>query len=99
MSNFTPGPWRISERAGRLGKPAIFAADNPMCIADLGIGMDDRSAANARLIAAAPEMFEALKAFMQLPHLFDDVCDKGTDCKVCKAILLGTDALAKAVQP
>jgi hypothetical protein len=40
-------------------------------------------------------LYEALKAFMQLPHLFDDVCDRGTDCRVCKAIVMGTDALAK----
>jgi len=45
---------------------------------------------------AAEEMYEALSAFLQLPHLFDDVCDRGSDCKVCKAILLGTEALAKA---
>lgn len=30
----------------------------------------------------------ALDAFMELPHLFDDVCDRGANCKVCRAIEL-----------
>ena len=52
----TPGPWRLehSSMTGqyvvRMGKAAIVVSDN----AD--------SAANARLIAAAPELLEALRS-------------------------------------
>jgi hypothetical protein len=52
----TPGPW--SERNGR-----IFQNDRPeLTIANVGRAFDgDYSPANTRLIAAAPELLEALK--------------------------------------
>ena len=57
----TPGPWVVRESScGSVGTDSILTAlafgDDPDCKAD------DRMVANARLIAAAPELLEALKA-------------------------------------
>ena len=57
----TPGPWVVRESScGSVGTASMLIAmaygDDPDCKAD------DRMAANARLIAAAPELLGALKA-------------------------------------
>ncbi len=56
MSKHTPGPW--SDRNGR-----IFKTDHQeLTIANVGRAFDgDYSPANARLIAAAPDLLEALR--------------------------------------
>jgi len=91
MSKFTPGPWRTE------GRYVLALKGKSVCeLPRGGVTHAKVDKANANLIATAPEMYEALQAFLQLPHLFDDVCDRGTDCKVCKAILLGMAAIAKA---
>ncbi len=41
------------------------------------------------------DLRDALQRFMELPHLFDDVYDKGVDCKVCQAVSMATLALEK----
>jgi hypothetical protein len=62
--NHTPGPW-VADYQGHIGwtvrtiddgKPADFI------VPAVGSGVDE--AANARLLAAAPELLEALKALM-----------------------------------
>jgi hypothetical protein len=67
MSKHTPGPW--SERNGR-----IFQTDREeLTIANVGRAFDgDYSPANARLIAAAPDLLEALK------ELDEAYCRAGT---------------------
>lgn len=58
MSNFTPGPWvqRSEEIYTEDGDwVALIAAD----------GLTDREQSNANLIAAAPELFEALAKVVQ----------------------------------
>lgn len=104
----TPGPWRvvIDDDGNPLsGRPGVFASDELDC----GIVHWDgfvqpywRSArgdkeihANARLIAAAPELLEALETAMQwikawdVGFLFDDdwVAD---EAKINSAILKAT---------
>jgi hypothetical protein len=71
---WTPGPWRTSSAFGWGAKPITIADDGEdteiatICSRDNGdmecpFAPDEAMAdANARLIAAAPEMFEALKA-------------------------------------
>jgi hypothetical protein len=61
----TPGPWKY----GAKGDDRILAGAPPLCIALVTGGIDDGielhgpiSEANARLIAAAPELLDALKA-------------------------------------
>lgn len=50
---WTPGPWRID------GSLAIYSADDSF-IADVTYLTDEKEQANANLIAAAPELYEAL---------------------------------------
>jgi hypothetical protein len=72
MSKHTRGPWILKERreAGERDRDAqIFFSPRPACSQHIatvsGLGMSDpddsQLRANARLIAAAPEMFEALE--------------------------------------
>lgn len=57
MSGYTKGPWRVSTKPDVMfihGAGALF-------IADLVNNHNPEQEANARLIAAAPELLEALK--------------------------------------
>ena len=62
----TPGPWRIEEWEFKLrpNAPMILAKQDAICeVMDLWC-MNDRAEerdANARLIAAAPDLYEALE--------------------------------------
>ena len=64
MSNFTPGPWKISRTAGRRHdlrrtiSSSIYGRD---CIVEVfGLSIENTEA-NAHLIAAAPELYKACK--------------------------------------
>lgn len=64
-ASFTPGPWRINSNIGRKSELGILANSAPCIIAVMGNAKEwpTQAEANARLIAAAPALFEALKAF------------------------------------
>ncbi len=56
----TPGPWRVENREHALGELAIMSSNGWVaCAATMNEGLVNAEA-NARLIAAAPEMLEAL---------------------------------------
>ncbi len=61
MSRHTKGPWR---EAGRCTNATMIASDKAENINDIAIVYDhhDEHEANARLIAAAPDMLETLRA-------------------------------------
>ena len=70
MSKFTPGPWAVAY-LDRNDQRVVQAEYIEICtcwhhsIGSIGQEME----ANARLIAAAPEMYEALKALVNaVPH-------------------------------
>jgi hypothetical protein len=79
MSEFTPGPWQVSPLDGRTCGPSrllvqsgtTIAQMQAVAIVTLRTGETD---ANARLIAAAPELYAALKAATQF--LLPDI-DRG----------------------
>lgn len=56
---YTPGPWRLHQTSTR----AVFAGLPPDedAVAHVDGGFEDARIANARLIAAAPELLEALR--------------------------------------
>ncbi len=63
----TPGPWTVitpkNARGQELPPKIIGKAPNP--IATLNLAGDGRREANAALISAAPELLEALTAFVE----------------------------------
>lgn len=69
MSEHTPGPWHLDVLAhtitdtGNYDNRWIVRGNNHERIADM-FEEGDEADANANLIAAAPEMLEALKVFM-----------------------------------
>lgn len=70
----TPGPWLFFRRVGRL-MPFHVTADGRETI--VTIRRDAPNAeANARLIAAAPELYEALQALVTM-QLSRDLCPFG----------------------
>ena len=68
---YTPGPWVIAEEVqGRIGRmqPCILGQGSELAV--VSVRADDREEdANARLIAAAPELLAALKALIAEPDL------------------------------
>ena len=67
MSKHTPGPWATDPECNNeivLGKDGIIVAD--CCIVDAeGIRTQEQVNANARLIAAAPDLLTACKAVVE----------------------------------
>ena len=57
---YTPGPWKVEDDGYTIVSP------NGIHIADLN------SPLNARLIAAAPELLEALKEILDCPYTIDE---------------------------
>ena len=53
----TPGPWVVDPES-----PTWVEDGNGCCLAKTGYGDDEGDRANARLIAAAPDMLAALRA-------------------------------------
>ena len=74
MTDHTPGPWTWGKPRGEDPIGAIFAADRTIVL-NLGDGTDYYPTAgtmpkeaNARLIAAAPELLEAIKLLLSSSH-------------------------------
>ena len=79
----TPGPWTLTGSGGQWESRLSIRADKWGCVAHIGVDpqmphWDGPQRANARLIAAAPELLEALIAmereksdYMRLNHLGD----------------------------
>ena len=62
----TPGPWRIGT-APPNGEQAIGTIRGMMvAVATTGVGMEKETLANARLIAAAPELLDALQGMLEV---------------------------------
>ena len=70
MSGHTPEPWAYDK--GSIGGPTIMVSGKRHWIADIrtrnvrvGGPLDDETEANARLIAAAPDLLAALKGLVE----------------------------------
>lgn len=93
----TPGDWTpgIAKIAGRdcfvvglLGTKTIVAYAG-----NVGAPDENESKDNARLISAAPKLFEALKLYMNMPE-FDGT--QATSRLRCEARRIAEEAMAKA---
>lgn len=99
MAKHTPGPWKLHKTTKRgefCWDYKIKSADNS-AICTIGPVAQD---ANGALIAAAPELYEALIVALPLLEGFDDgdrvQCDDGDDPIVAPVIAQVRAALAKA---
>ena len=69
MSNHTPGPWRVNVDGS--GDMFISAVESAKWIAEIGAPDEDGGREDAHLMAAAPDMLEALEeASMTLAGLY-----------------------------
>jgi len=68
-NKFTPGPWKVGILQNTRGSDNVYVeANDDLIICEVGgfvIGKDNAKA-NAHLIAAAPEMYEALRNWHEL---------------------------------
>ena len=102
-AHHTPGPWmtnadgEIVDRQGRMIAPVIHAHNVPSLAFSRGSGHniaeDDGGEANARLIAAAPELLDALREIELLAREIKR--SNNADAIVCKCM----DVIAKAAKP
>jgi hypothetical protein len=83
----TPGPWRVVQGAGCWHAVSDDGGFSTGCITFDGLGLG-----NAQLVAAAPDLYEAIRSSMQYLDETIGPCDEGCEC-----ILHGLHAaLAKA---
>jgi len=70
MSKFTPGPWLITEQ----DPPEIHGNDERRTVVCITTAprSNEWNMADARLIAAAPEMYEALQLALDTDHMDED---------------------------
>lgn len=88
MSKFTRGPWARSKYGFN-----VLTSDSELSVCELkDMGDLDLQLANANLIAAAPEMYEALKSAIDLMEM---LLEDGT-LLYAQAFSICKEALAKA---
>lgn len=92
----TPGPWTVNEDTGEIEAHCMVlgnvygAEDFPCCEDDEGL---QECKANALLIAAAPDLLEALKDVLDAFDCLGECdCEGSSLCAVCNA----QNAIAKA---
>jgi len=76
MSAHTPGPWRVGEN-DRNDQPTVYGENEAWLVAVVPHGclgsMEATAAANARLIAAAPDLLDAAERLLE--HFSDSLPD------------------------
>lgn len=90
----TPGPWRVL-----LGQPTLVEGPPrekwaPLVICNVG-GTKPQDKANAHVIAAAPEMLEALRSIVKRHDARADEVESGFTCG-CPDCVDAITAIAKA---
>ena len=89
MTNHTPGPWRVTDEINRFSGGEVIrpnrgdGVDSPVAVVcDFNrYDSDDERQANPRLIAAAPDLLEALRLVIDVPSDLSvrnwiNVCDE-----------------------
>ena len=93
MTKHTPGPWTTTIRDGHAKgpRPVITAPAVDRVAVVSGSNGDDAMHANAKLIAAAPELLDALDSLVLACEL------PGDHCEVEQALPAARAAISKAV--
>jgi hypothetical protein len=81
MSKHTPGPWSVGPWFDNYGEPEIIIehkADAGNLVIAVALGGLVGQEANARLIAAAPDLLEALNAMLTHMGMDEDEWNKPT---------------------
>lgn len=93
MDNHTPGPWEAIEE-GEANRYAVLGPDGDWLLTVLHNGqqLSSKQIANFRLIAAAPELLEALRGLLNAPDP-DEVEDHAPRFR---AVMNAHAAIAKA---
>ena len=85
---FTPPPWSVPSRGNLRG--AVVAKDGQMVCDPSGAGRhEDEMDANARLIAAAPEMHKLLRrieSYFKNRHIYGEGVDESVSEKLLNRI-------------
>lgn len=90
----TPGPWRVDVREAAPLRVLATDARATIVASDLGNAHSSTAMADARLIAAAPDLLTALKA-LHLQALQSTVNDPGNEYGQ-EALAMADAAIAKA---
>lgn len=85
---WTPGPWQLRSEDLRGGR--YWCVILPGCEESTDLHEDDNGEANSRLIAAAPELYEALAVMLGMLNTSENPGDVLFACKQARL------ALAKA---
>ena len=87
MSKHTPGPWREAYRANHRYRIIGGEKETSICEIALWITDYEEQSANARLIAAAPDLLESLEALVFRSHLppEDEWIEKDALAAIAKA--------------
>ena len=72
MSNHTPAPWRVDRGSMLKGVNVITPRHEWICY--LGMASRPDVVADANLIAAAPELLEALEELLRIFDVYEDGC-------------------------
>jgi len=92
MSTHTPGPWRAKLTRGKHGYSDFYNVLGPQYEVCRMMGIDHEDKANARLIAAAPDLLEALRDLVARCDGSEGVRADGSNIETLAAHL----AIAKA---
>ena len=91
-TKWTPGPWRVDSR--HVGLMIESDPHGPRALASISTPIDDIDRANAALIAAAPELYEALEALTKDEELI--LAAHGIEPSGNRLVKQARAALAKA---
>ena len=89
MERFTPGPWTFERRGMGHGYDIVGGSLGETIVYDVRNSRHEKAVANARLIAAAPDLLTALQAIL---HTYDD-----GGVPLASAFEMANAAIAKAV--
>jgi hypothetical protein len=86
MGEFTPGPWTYETGPSLYGRfHAVHRDDLMICECYEGDGAERE--ANARLIAAAPALFEALQTILERGYVSESIAEERPDFETARAAL------------